>query len=303
MKRVKPKQKSVPLKLVPSIAEGRVSEGYIYALLNSTMPGVVKIGKTTRLPEDRAVELSDFSGVPTPFVVSAKWSTCDINMAERRIHEKLAYLRVSSEREFFRGDLKSDIEPTIEEICRSISKTEKKNGKNGTPPYRSEESIGPGLGPGRPKKTLTRIQVVQLEALAAYLTLDQISAYFGISHMTLLKIREEQPEIDLVYKRGRVRAISDVAESLLARCRAGNIAAICFYLKTQANWRETSNLEVVGKDGGPIQTHAATFNFNFDLKDFNDEELRVMEKLGLGKALPPATDSSPANGAGNGEIH
>ncbi len=43
--------------------------GYVYVLMNSSMRGLVKIGKTEREPEERAKELSASTGVPTPFMV------------------------------------------------------------------------------------------------------------------------------------------------------------------------------------------------------------------------------------------
>jgi hypothetical protein len=44
--------------------------GFIYILINPSMAGLVKIGKTTRDPEARAKELSQATGVPTPFYVA-----------------------------------------------------------------------------------------------------------------------------------------------------------------------------------------------------------------------------------------
>jgi len=43
--------------------------GYIYALVNASMPGLVKVGRTSRDPKDRAAELSGATGVATPFLV------------------------------------------------------------------------------------------------------------------------------------------------------------------------------------------------------------------------------------------
>ncbi len=37
--------------------------GHIYILMNPTMPGYLKIGMTTRSPEERARELSNSTGV------------------------------------------------------------------------------------------------------------------------------------------------------------------------------------------------------------------------------------------------
>jgi hypothetical protein len=44
--------------------------GYIYILINPSLEGLIKVGKTTRDPIDHAVELSKATGVPTPFIVA-----------------------------------------------------------------------------------------------------------------------------------------------------------------------------------------------------------------------------------------
>ena len=41
--------------------------GYIYVMLNMSMEGLVKIGRTNRDPKAREKELSQATGVPTPF--------------------------------------------------------------------------------------------------------------------------------------------------------------------------------------------------------------------------------------------
>lgn len=81
-------------------------KGYIYILTNKSMPGLVKIGKTTRSPKTRAKELSGGTGVPTPFVVSHKRSVKDIHNAERDIHQALDEDRKNEKREFFEVDLR-----------------------------------------------------------------------------------------------------------------------------------------------------------------------------------------------------
>lgn len=44
-------------------------EGYVYILVNSSFPDLVKIGRTTKTPEGRAAELSA-TGTPGRFVVA-----------------------------------------------------------------------------------------------------------------------------------------------------------------------------------------------------------------------------------------
>ena len=45
-------------------------KGYVYVLVNPSMEGYVKIGKTKRKPEVRVQELSQATGVPTPFILA-----------------------------------------------------------------------------------------------------------------------------------------------------------------------------------------------------------------------------------------
>jgi hypothetical protein len=77
--------------------------GYLYVLANSAMPGLVKVGKTTRNPDERANELSGVTGLPTPFIVVYEQLFSDCSSAEEFVHTYLAQkgFRVADNREFF----------------------------------------------------------------------------------------------------------------------------------------------------------------------------------------------------------
>ncbi len=77
--------------------------GHLYVLANSAMPGLVKVGKTTRSPTERAAELSSTTGLPTPFIVVYEQLFSDCSEAELFVHTYLATkgFRVSDNREFF----------------------------------------------------------------------------------------------------------------------------------------------------------------------------------------------------------
>ena len=105
---------------------------------------------------------------------------------------------------------------------------------------------------GRKPKTLTAEQMLQVEALAAYLTQDQIADYFGISDKTLREMMLRDEDISTAYKRGKARAVGSIAQSLLTKARNGDTTSQIFYLKTQAGWRETQKLEHTGPDGEPL---------------------------------------------------
>lgn len=96
---------------------------------------------------------------------------------------------------------------------------------------------------GRPAKTLTEEQKIQLEALAALLTIEQIANYFGMVKETFYNIMEREPDVLSRYKKGKSKAIANVAGKLLQQAQEGNLTAIIFYLKTQAKWRETDSEE------------------------------------------------------------
>lgn len=88
------------------------TSGYVYVMINSSIDGLVKIGKTTRDPNERAKELSSATGVPTPFVVVFYKEFADCDMAESQIHQFLedAGCRISDNREFFRVPVKEAID-------------------------------------------------------------------------------------------------------------------------------------------------------------------------------------------------
>ncbi len=75
--------------------------GWVYILVNASIRDLVKIGKTSRSPYDRAAEISSTTGVPTPFAVAYAVEVSDIDAAEQDIHKDLIQYRNSSEREFF----------------------------------------------------------------------------------------------------------------------------------------------------------------------------------------------------------
>jgi hypothetical protein len=82
-----------------------MEQGWIYVLVNSSIPGLIKVGRTTRLPSERAAELSASTSVATPFVVAFEQPCADCAAAERAVHAELDRrgLRAAANREFFRG--------------------------------------------------------------------------------------------------------------------------------------------------------------------------------------------------------
>jgi hypothetical protein len=88
--------------------------GYLYVLANSAMPGIVKIGKTTRSSTERATELSKVTGLPTPFIVVYEQLFENCSSAEMFVHTFLTDkgFRISENREFFSAP--------VNEVVRAI---------------------------------------------------------------------------------------------------------------------------------------------------------------------------------------
>ena len=92
---------------------------FIYVLENSSMPGLVKIGRTERSVSVRVSELSSHTGVPTGFVLVKEYVVANSVEAERLVHERLSDYRVSDNREFFKieaGDAADIIESILETV-------------------------------------------------------------------------------------------------------------------------------------------------------------------------------------------
>lgn len=70
------------------------------------------------------------------------------------------------------------------------------------------------------------------------LTQEQIGAIFGRSVETIVKYCRE--EIDS----GKAETIAKVAGNLVNKALKGDTTSAIFYLKTQAGWRETNNLNL-----------------------------------------------------------
>jgi hypothetical protein len=117
--------------LLESIAELRCSHceqllstlvpisGIVYVLSNPSMPGIVKIGQTSRKIDERLRELSASSGVPQPFSREALFSSVNPIKDEQKIHNNLSVARVSDNREFFRLSPKDAVDAIRKILGRS----------------------------------------------------------------------------------------------------------------------------------------------------------------------------------------
>lgn len=78
--------------------------GLVYLLVNDAMPGLVKIGKTSRHALEKRMKELYSTGVPLPFecVYACKVKLSHMGELEKALHTAFAPQRVNESREFFR---------------------------------------------------------------------------------------------------------------------------------------------------------------------------------------------------------
>jgi T5orf172 domain len=70
-----------------------IAAGWIYALTSPSLPGVIKIGRTTRDPVTRARELGGYAGATADYVVIAHAAVADAVACETHAHRMLKHCR------------------------------------------------------------------------------------------------------------------------------------------------------------------------------------------------------------------
>lgn len=137
--------------------------------------------------------------------------------------------------------------------------------------------------PNKHEPTDALRQTVQLHTLVGN-TQETVSRVLGIDEKTLrLHYRDE---LDLA----KARANATIGGALFNKAKAGDTAAMIFWMKTQAGWRETNVTEITGKDGGPIQTEEVTR----DAEDFASR----MAKLAARHAASGNGETDPGSEGG-----
>ena len=80
--------------------------GIVYALTNPAMPGLVKIGMTSRMEiAQRMKELYSSTGVPLPFECVYACEITNFARTEKALHVAFAPDRINPNREFFKMDI------------------------------------------------------------------------------------------------------------------------------------------------------------------------------------------------------
>jgi phage FluMu protein Com len=99
------------------LLEFRTAKGYIYILSNPRMPGLVKIGLSTRDVQERIEELTSATGVPVPFELEAYFESAAPEEHEQQIHKALSSRRIKS-REFFEVSILEALQ-VAESVCKT----------------------------------------------------------------------------------------------------------------------------------------------------------------------------------------
>jgi hypothetical protein len=83
-----------------------MSFGYVYVMSNPSMPGLYKIGFTTRPIDERLQEANQpNTWIPTPFLLEFAKFVVNPQQKEMTVHKILTKERINPNREFFRADI------------------------------------------------------------------------------------------------------------------------------------------------------------------------------------------------------
>ncbi|MEW9796655.1 GIY-YIG nuclease family protein [Alteromonas sp. CYL-A6] len=122
---------------MPELSDNNASLGIVYVLTNPAMPGLVKIGKTSR--QDVEIRLNELytTGVPVPFECAYAGRVKDEHIIERDFHLAFGPYRVNPKREFFeiepeqaiallRHIVVEDVTPMIKEEADRVDQASKR---------------------------------------------------------------------------------------------------------------------------------------------------------------------------------
>jgi hypothetical protein len=128
----------------------------VYIVSNAAMPGLVKIGHTTKSLRERMTQLSALTAVPMPFELEA-WFPCAPRLArrhERELHQHFHSWRVPS-REFFRVEV-GNVVTAAEQIVGRVPELGKRALSLDTSLTRHRRFVLPELGEGMNAATILR---------------------------------------------------------------------------------------------------------------------------------------------------
>lgn len=106
---------------------------------------------------------------------------------------------------------------------------------------------------GRPTHRPTQESREKVEKLSGMgIPQEQICARLGICDDTLRKYYEQE------ILNGQAVANEAIAQCLYNKATGGDTTALIFWAKTRMRWKETSGVELTGKDGAPVEINDVT---------------------------------------------
>jgi hypothetical protein len=154
-----------------------------------------------------------------------------------------------------------------------------------TPAVKARKKPGPAKGtPSKKKRVFPEPVLMDVprriyELAAVGATLEQIATVLRIPQTTFRDRMRVEPELSDAYKNGRADTIAFVSGKLMENIRAGNPASIFFFLKCQANWRETNNLNLLNGDALKAYTKVSDETRENILPALTDEELDQLQVI------------------------
>ena len=120
--------------------------------------------------------------------------------------------------------------------------------------------------------TLDDLQIAQVEALANYLSIEQVAGYFNLSASDFLDLQKKDERVLRAYRKGKIRGVYKAAMLLWEQMEAGNVTALIFFLKTRGGWSERPFAET--------EDNAYKFkNIKLVFKEFKVEKTKSRVKL------------------------
>lgn len=122
------------------------------------------------------------------------------------------------------------------------------------------------------KIVLTEEQIIQIEALSAFLTVDQVADYLRIGRTTFYRVLKRTPEAMERYKKGCAKLSMAVGNKLYEKAIVqGDNACLIFLAKSKCGFAETTRNQIELIEG---EREAKTFTDLYpDIKkDLNGED-------------------------------
>jgi len=124
---------TLTVRVIESMINETTELGIVYVLTNPAMPGLVKIGKTSRASIDTRLNELYSTGVPVPFECAFAAKVQDESKVEKAFHMAFGPYRINSKREFFQIEpeqaitllelmVAEEVTPDLQEAAEKVDK-------------------------------------------------------------------------------------------------------------------------------------------------------------------------------------